>query len=76
MREALGKVQFKIRKPAGFETAAEAIDGRFAHPGLKGEGGDARMNGLRGGGEDHFRHFAFRFAKVFQSGLDFFQHVH
>ena len=30
------------------------------------------MNGLRGGGEDHFRHFAFRFAKVFQSGLDFF----
>ena len=43
---------------------------------LKGEGGDARMNGLLGGGEDHFRHFAFRFAKVFQSGLDFFQHVH
>ena len=36
MCEALGKVQFKIRKPAGFETAAEAIDGRFAHPGLKG----------------------------------------
>ena len=52
-----------------------ALSTAFA-PGLKGEGGDARMNGLLGGGEDHFRHFAFRFAKVFQSGLDFFQHVH
>ncbi|STT79849.1 Uncharacterised protein [Klebsiella pneumoniae] len=72
MRKALGQMQFEVRESAGFETTAEAIDGRFANPGLKGEGGDARMNGLLGGGEDHFRHFAFRFAKVFQSGLGFF----
>jgi hypothetical protein len=34
-------MQFKIRKAAGFETAAEAIDGRFADAGFQGQGGDA-----------------------------------
>ncbi|STT47911.1 Uncharacterised protein [Klebsiella pneumoniae] len=48
MRKALGQMQFEVRESAGFETTAEAIDGRFANPGLKGEGGDARMNGLLG----------------------------
>ncbi|MCY0628018.1 hypothetical protein OVX87_10365 [Klebsiella pneumoniae] len=41
-------MQFEVRESAGFETTAEAIDGRFANAGLKGEGGDARMNGLLG----------------------------
>ena len=42
MRKALGQMQFEVRESAGFETTAEAIDGRFANPGLKGEGGEGK----------------------------------
>lgn len=64
-------MQFKIRKPAGIQTAAKSVHRWFADTRLLGKGGDTGMNGLIGEGEDHFRHFALGFAKVFQLRLDF-----
>ena len=76
MRQALCKMQFEIRETARFQAAAETVNRGLADAGFQRQGGNTSMNGLRGGSKDDFRHFAFRFAKVFQPGLDFFQHIH
>ncbi|MNT04768.1 hypothetical protein D3C72_1393600 [compost metagenome] len=54
--QALGQVQLEIGKAFGIETAAEAIDGRFADIGQLGEGGNAGVNGGLGRRQDHFSH--------------------
>ena len=57
--QALGQMEFEIRKALGIETAAKAVDGRFTDIGHLGQSGDAGVDGGLGRRQDHLGNLAF-----------------